>query len=86
MNQSLISILSGLGGMFGWGTSDFFANISAEKINGQRTFFWSQIAGLITVFIVALVAGTSFHFSPLLLLGIFVSGVLYAVSYTLFYR
>ena len=86
MNQSLISILSGLGGMFGWGTSDFFANIAAEKIDGQRTFFWSQIAGLLTVFTVALMAGASFSFSPQLLLGIFVSGVLYAVSYTLFYK
>lgn len=46
MDKTLISILGGLGGMFGWGASDFLANAASEKVGHQRTLFWSQVAGL----------------------------------------
>ncbi len=40
MDKTIISILGGLAGMFGWGTSDFFANISSEKIGHQKKLFF----------------------------------------------
>jgi len=39
MDKTLISLLGGLGGMFGWGTSDFFANQASDKIGHIRAFF-----------------------------------------------
>lgn len=52
MNNTIISILAGLGGMFGWGTSDFFANNAAEKVGHTKTFFWSQVAGMLAMGII----------------------------------
>ena len=52
MNNTIISILAGLGGMFGWGTSDFFANNASEKVGHTKTFFWSQLAGMLAMGII----------------------------------
>ena len=46
MSTAILSILSGLGGMFGWGIYDFFAGVYSKKIGFYKTFFWSQLAGL----------------------------------------
>jgi hypothetical protein len=51
MDKTIISIISGLGGMFGWGTSDFFANLSSDKIGHFKTFFWSGM-GIVAVGII----------------------------------
>jgi bacterial/archaeal transporter family protein len=86
MDKTLLSILAGLGAMFGWGTSDFFANQSADKIGSLRTFFWSQIAGVILMGIVSLIMGTTYIFNPQLLALTFIAGITYAFAYLLFYR
>lgn len=86
MDKTLLSILAGLGAMFGWGTSDFFANQSAEKIGSFRTFFWSQIAGVILIGIISLILGTTFTFNLQLLALTFITGISYASAYVLFYR
>ena len=49
MSSAIISLLSGLGGMFGWGIYDFFAGVYSKKIGPYKTFFWSQLAGLFFV-------------------------------------
>lgn len=86
MNNTLISILAGLGGMFGWGTSDFLANISSEKIGHFKTFFYSQIAGLLLVATIVVLKTANFSSSPFLLFLMLVSGVGYALGYLLFYK
>jgi bacterial/archaeal transporter family protein len=86
MNNTLLSVLAGLGGMFGWGTSDFLANISSEKFGHTRTFFYSQIVGTILFGLLAIWKAASFGFSPFLVFLLLVSGVAYAAGYLLFYR
>jgi transporter family protein len=86
MNQTLISVLAGLGGMFGWGTSDFLANISSEKIGHHRTFFWSQMAGLLLVLSIVLLKNAHFTFNPFLLFLMLVSGVSFGLAYLFFYK
>lgn len=86
MDKTLISVLAGLGGMFGWGTSDFLANQSSEKIGHFKTFFWSQVAGLALVGIICLFVLPTFSFSPLLILLLLVSGIGYALGYLFFYK
>lgn len=86
MDKTLLSILSGIGGMVGWGTSDFFANAASEKIGHNKTLFWSQIAGLLLMGFFLVFASGSFVISaPLLALTAF-CGVMYAVGYLLFYK
>ena len=41
------AILAGLGGMFGWGLSDFFAKKSIDKLGDIRTLLWAQIFGIL---------------------------------------
>jgi uncharacterized membrane protein len=86
MDKTLISLLSGLGGMFGWGTSDFFANSASEKIGHFRTLFWSQIAGMILmgIFMVVFNPAPLYSFDSLILLVI--SSVLYTFGYLYFYK
>lgn len=86
MNKTLISILAGLGGMFGWGTSDFFANSASEKVGHTKTFFWSQIAGLGLIALIVLFFPPSFALSPLLLGLTLLSGITYALGYLMFYK
>ena len=85
MSRALISILGGLGGMFGWGTSDFFANITSEKIGHEKAFFWSQAAGIFLIVLFILFLGTSLL--SLSLIGLTVlGGIAYALGYLLFYK
>ena len=55
MNTTIISILLGIGGMFGWGIYDFLGGVFAKQIGSFKSFFWSQLAGLISVFLLAFV-------------------------------
>lgn len=86
MTTTLISILSGLGGMFGWGTSDFFANNAAEKIGHSKTVFYSQIFGaLILLFLLIFFPSNSnleINVLPLLIFG----SLCYAFGYVYLYK
>mgnify|MGYP000440744089 CR=1 FL=1 len=86
MDRTLIGILGGLGGMLGWGTSDFLANITSEKIGHFKAFFWSQVAGAALILLAILLFRPEFHFTPLLLGLTLFSGVAYTAGYLLFYR
>lgn len=86
MDKTVLSILAGLGGMFGWGTSDFFANISSEKIGHFKAFFWSQVAGICICLLLIPFFGINSGLS-LWFLGIFTAAsVCYAIGYLLFYK
>lgn len=86
MSRTLLSILAGLGGMFGWGVSDFFANSASEKIGHLRTLFWSQIAGVSLIALFVLFLKPSFAIPPFLLALTAFAGVAYALGYLLFYK
>jgi len=86
MNITLISIFAGIGGMFGWGTSDFLASKFSEKIGHTRTLFYSQIAGLLLVAMLVFLRASHFTFTPLLLLLTIFSGIAYALGYLMFYK
>lgn len=45
--ELLIAIFAGLGGMLGWGLTDFFAKKTIDQIGDVTTLFWGQLLGLI---------------------------------------
>ena len=49
MSTAILSVLSGLAGMFGWGIYDFLGGVYSKQIGSFKSFFWSQLAGLISV-------------------------------------
>ncbi len=86
MSKTLISILGGLGGMFGWGTSDFFANQASDKVGHTKALFWSQIAGILLILLAVLVVEPSFVLTPYLIFLIVICGIGYALGYLYFYN
>lgn len=46
-SEFFIAIIAGLGGMLGWGFTDFFAKKTIDKIGDIPTLFWGQLFGLI---------------------------------------
>ncbi|MBI4973444.1 DMT family transporter [Candidatus Roizmanbacteria bacterium] len=86
MQTQVLSILAGLGGMIGWGTSDFFAGLFSKKIGYLKTLFWSQMAGLLFASSFILFFPFSWNMSFLILFLLPVSAVIFALAYLLFYR
>ena len=56
MSTAILSILSGIGGMFGWGIYDFIGSVYARQIGPLKSFFWSMavIYGFFLVTVVVL--------------------------------
>ncbi len=86
MDKTLISVLSGLGAMFGWGISDFFANLSSDQIGHLKAFFWSQLAGIIFTILLIPLFGINTQVSLILGIIIFISSIFYATAYLYFYK
>lgn len=86
MDRTLFSIIAGLGGMFGWGTSDFLANNASEKVGHSKAFFWSQIAGLALILSLIFFMSPNFAIAPHLILLTILGGIAYALGYLFFYK
>jgi len=86
MDKTLISILGGLGGMFGWGTSDFLANRASDKIGHFKTFFWSQVVGFALFVAAILIIRPVFLVEVSLIPFLVIASIGYAVGYLLFYK
>lgn len=72
--------------MFGWGTSDFFANNAAEKIGHTKTVFWSQIFGALFLLVLSFYFPLNFSLN-LYLFGIFVfASLCYSLGYIYLYK
>jgi len=54
-NPLAIAILSGLGGMFGWGSADFFAKITIDKAGPIKCLVWAHIFGTSLLIMAAIV-------------------------------
>jgi bacterial/archaeal transporter family protein len=86
MDKTLFSIFAGLGGMLGWGTSDFLANSASENVGHSKAFFWSQIVGLVFILLLLFVTAPSFAIAPYLIGLTVFGGIAYALGYLFFYK
>jgi len=86
MSPIFLSILAGLGGMFGWGTSDFFAGLFSKKIGHFKTFFWSQAAGLVFAALLIFFFAASFNIPTLMAVLLPVATIFYAAAYLFLYK
>lgn len=86
MSSTLISLLSGLGGMFGWGIYDFFAGVYSKKIGPYKTFFWSQSAGLVFVLFLVSVLPITPNIPVLAIILLPVAAVFYSAGYLFFMK
>ena len=86
MNTTLLSIILGVGGMFGWGIYDFLGGVFAKQIGPFKSFFWSQLAGLISVCLLALVITTSVNVSILAIILSIIAAIIYSAGYLFFFK
>ena len=70
MSTAILSILSGIGGMFAWGIYDFLGGVFSKQIGPFKSFFWSQLAGSISVLLLAFVFTISLNV-PILVIILF---------------
>lgn len=86
MSTTLLSILSGIAGMFGWGLYDFLGGVFAKQIGPYKSFFWSQLAGLATMFVLGFVTTPRVNVPLNLALWFPVAALLYSAGYLFFFK
>jgi len=86
MSSTIISLLSGLGGMFGFGIYDFFAGVYSKKIGPYKTFFWSQSAGLVFILPLVLVFTITLDIPALTIFLLPVAALFYSAGYLFFMK
>ena len=86
MSTVMQSILAGLGGMFGWGLYDFFGGLFSKSIGNFKTFFWSQLAGLVFLALLGVAFAVNLNIPLRILILVPVASILYAVAYLLFFK
>ena len=86
MSSAIISLLSGLSGMFGWGIYDFFAGVYSKKIGPYKTFFWSQSAGLLFVLLLFLLFTTTLNIPVLIIILLPIAALFYSAGYLFFMK
>ena len=86
MNTTILSILTGVIGMFGWGIYDFLGGVFAKQLGAFKSFFWSQLAGLISVLLLALIFTTGIN-APILVIILFpIAAIVYSAGYLFFFK
>ena len=86
MSTTILSILSGIVGMFGWGIYDFLGGVFAKQIGPFKSFFWSQLAGLISAFLLAFVFTISIHVPILVIILFPIAAIVYSAGYLFFFK
>ncbi len=91
-NQLIIAVLSGLGGMLGWGSADFFAKKTIDKIGAIASLVWAHLFG--TIILMGIVILQYFYNgklisipnNPSVWLGLIFFGILQMIVYWLVYE
>ncbi|GAB4401608.1 MAG: hypothetical protein OHK003_28290 [Anaerolineales bacterium] len=86
MSVTLLSILSGIAGMFGWGLYDFLGGVFAKQIGPYKSFFWSQLAGLVTMLFLGFVTAARVNVPLNIVLLFPVAALLYSAGYLFFFK
>jgi len=86
MSTTLLSILLGIGGMFGWGIYDFLGGVFAKQIGSFKSLFWSQLAGLASIFLLAIVFRSSVNVPVWVIILSIIAAILYSAGYLFFFK
>ena len=86
MSTAILSILSGIGGMFGWGIYDFLGSVYAKQIGPFKSFFWSQLAGLISALLLLFVSTISLNVPILVIILLPIAAIIYSAGYLFFFK
>ena len=86
MSTAVLSILSGIAGMFGWGIYDFLGGVYAKQLGPFKSLFWSQLAGLLSVLLLIFIFTISFNIPTLIIILLPIAAIMYSAGYLFFFR
>ena len=86
MSTAILSILSGIGGMFGWGIYDFLGGVYAKQIGPFKSFFWSQLAGLIFALLLICAFTINLNVPILVIILLPIAAIVYSAGYLFFFK
>jgi transporter family protein len=86
MSTTILSILLGIGGMLGWGIYDFLGGVFSKQIGSFKSLFWSQLAGLISILLLAFAFKTEINIPILAIVLSPVASVVYSAGYLFFFK
>lgn len=86
MSTTIVSILCGISGMFGWGLYDFLGGVFAKQIGPYKSFFWSQLAGLASILLLGFLIVPSMDIPSGVMLLFPVAALLYSAGYLFFFK
>jgi len=86
MSTTALSILTGVAGMFGWGLYDFLGGVFAKQIGPFKSLFWSQLAGFMSMLLLAIVLATSINVPARLIVLFPIAAILYSAGYLFFFK
>lgn len=72
--------------MFGWGIYDFLGGVYTKQIGPFKSFFWSQLAGLISALLFLLVFTISLNVPILVIVLLPIASILYSAGYLFFFK
>lgn len=72
--------------MFGWGIYDFLGGIFAKQMGPFKSFFWSQLAGLISVLLLAFVFTININVPNLVIILFPIAAIVYSAGYLFFFK
>jgi uncharacterized membrane protein len=86
MSTTILSILLGIGGMFGWGIYDFLGGVFSKQIGSFKSLFWSQLAGLAFLFLLSIALKAEIHFPTLAFILAPIASMVYSAGYLFFFK
>jgi bacterial/archaeal transporter family protein len=86
MSITILSILLGIGGMFGWGIYDFLGGVFSKQIGSFKSLFWSQLAGLVSILLLAFALKTEINVPILAIILSPIAAIVYAAGYLFFFK
>lgn len=86
MSTTILSILLGIGGMFGWGIYDFLGGVFAKQIGAFKSLFWSQLAGLISILLLAVAVTQNLNIPAFVFILSMIASILYSAGYLFFFK
>ncbi|MGD9181642.1 MAG: DMT family transporter [Desulfobacterales bacterium] len=86
MSTAILSVLVGLAGMFGWGIYDFLGGVYSKQIGPFRSFFWSQLAGLISVLLLLFAFAINLNVPIWIIILLPIAAIVYSAGYLFFFK
>jgi uncharacterized membrane protein len=72
--------------MLGWGIYDFLGGVYAKQIGPFKSFFWSQLAGLISLLLLLLLFTFDLNFPLSIIILLPIAAMVYSAGYLFFFK